>query len=183
MDSRENALLIDALNRMLAKEHACAIRYATHAALVTGPHVDPVSKRLQEIAADETAHAARLRKRIRALGVGIVMDDFGTGYSCLSYFRQFPFDKIKIDRSFVHDMLDDYHARSIVEAVISLGRGLGLKVVAEGVETDAQLAMLQAQGCSQVQGFLLSRPGPIERFVGPVLAPEAERDEQALRMG
>ena len=68
METREKAGLIDALNRMLAKEHACAIRYATHAALITGPHVDPVSTRLREIAADEIVHAANLRRRIRALG-------------------------------------------------------------------------------------------------------------------
>lgn len=68
METHDDSSLIDTLNRMLAKEHACAIRYATHAALITGPHVDPVSKRLQEIAADEILHAAKLRKRIRTLG-------------------------------------------------------------------------------------------------------------------
>ncbi len=68
METHDDSSLIDTLNRMLAKEHACAIRYATHAALITGPHVDPVSKRLQEIASDEIVHAAKLRKRIRALG-------------------------------------------------------------------------------------------------------------------
>lgn len=123
----------------------------------------------------DTARALTQLEAIRALGVKIVMDDFGTGYSCLSYFRQFPFDKIKIDRSFVHDMLEDTHARSIVEAVISLGRGLGLQVVAEGVETEAQLTMLQQQGCGQVQGYFLSRPGPIAQFVGPALREEGSR--------
>ena len=110
-----------------------------------------------------------LLNRIRALGVRIVLDDFGTGYSSLSYFRQFPFDKVKIDRSFVADMLTNSHARSIVEAVISLGRGLDLQVVAEGVETMDQLALLQEQGCAQAQGYLISRPMPISYFVGSAL--------------
>jgi diguanylate cyclase (GGDEF)-like protein/PAS domain S-box-containing protein len=110
-----------------------------------------------------------LLSRIRALGVQIVLDDFGTGYSSLSYFRQFPFDKVKIDRSFIAEMLDSTHARSIVEAIISLGRGLNLKVVAEGVETQEQLALLQAQGCTQAQGYYISRPQPIGHFKGSVL--------------
>ena len=114
-------------------------------------------------------------ERIRATGVQIVMDDFGTGYSSLSYFRQFPFDKVKIDRSFIQDMLHNNHARSIVEAIISLGRGLNLKVVAEGVETAEQLAELQIQGCSQAQGYYISRPLPIGQFEGSVLrGPSAE---------
>ncbi|RJF91321.1 EAL domain-containing protein [Sphingomonas cavernae] len=106
-------------------------------------------------------------ERIRATGVQIAMDDFGTGYSSLSYFRQFPFDKVKIDRSFIKDMLHNSHARSIVEAIISLGRGLNLQIVAEGVETAEQLAQLQ--GCSQVQGYYLSPPLPIGQFAGSVL--------------
>jgi diguanylate cyclase (GGDEF)-like protein/PAS domain S-box-containing protein len=110
-----------------------------------------------------------LLNRIRDLGVQIVLDDFGTGYSSLSYFRQFPFDKVKIDRSFIAEMLDNSHARSIVEAVISLGRGLDLQVVAEGVETKEQLAALREQGCSQAQGYYISRPMPIAHFVGSVL--------------
>lgn len=108
-----------------------------------------------------------LLNRIRDLGVQIVLDDFGTGYSSLSYFRQFPFDKVKIDRSFIAEMLQNTHARSI--AVISLGRGLDLQVVAEGVETEEQLAALRFQGCSQAQGYHISRPMPISHFLGSVL--------------
>jgi predicted signal transduction protein with EAL and GGDEF domain len=107
--------------------------------------------------------------RIRALGIQIVIDDFGTGFSSLSHFRQFPFDKIKIDRSFVAEMLENCHARSIVEAVISLGRDLNLQVVAEGVETGEQLALLQAQGCTQAQGHYFSRAMPIGQIMGSVL--------------
>ncbi len=111
--------------------------------------------------------------RLRETGVQIAMDDFGTGYSSLSYFRQFPFDKVKIDRSFIADMLHNGHARSIVEAIISLGRGLNLEVVAEGVETEEQLDQLRRQGCTQVQGYLISEPRPIGQFAGSVLADPA----------
>ena len=117
----------------------------------------------------DPAAALILLERIRATGVKIVLDDFGTGYSSLSYFRQFPFDKIKIDRSFVAEMLDSKRALSIVQAVISLAHGLDLQVVAEGVETEAQLALLSEKGCTQAQGYLLGRPMPIDHFIGSVL--------------
>lgn len=122
-----------------------------------------------------------LLNRIRDLGVQIVLDDFGTGYSSLSYFRQFPFDKVKIDRSFIAEMLENTHARSIVEAVISLGRGLDLQVVAEGVETEEQLAALRLQGCSQAQGYHISRPMPISHFLGSVLRHRPHGDSPDTR--
>ena len=118
----------------------------------------------------DPAAALALLNEIRATGVKIVLDDFGTGYSSLSYFRQFPFDKIKIDQSFVADMLDNKRALSIVQAVISLGNGLDVEVVAEGVETDRQLKMLADLGCSQAQGYLFGAAMPIATFVGTVLA-------------
>lgn len=95
---------------------------------------------------------------LKELGVKIAMDDFGTGYSSLSYLRRFPFDKIKIDRSFIADMGHDDHADSIISAVISLGRALGMKSNAEGVETIEQANLLRAQGCEEVQGFYFGRP-------------------------
>ena len=101
---------------------------------------------------------------LKALGVQISMDDFGTGYASLSYFRMFPFDKVKIDRSFVQDMMNNPQARAIIRSVIGLGQGLGMPVIAEGVETDEQLEALRAEGCNQVQGYLISRPGPIANF-------------------
>jgi diguanylate cyclase (GGDEF)-like protein/PAS domain S-box-containing protein len=116
--------------------------------------------------------------RIRALGVQIVLDDFGTGYSSLSYFRQFPFDKVKIDRTFIADMLENSQASSIVQAVISLGRGLNLQVVAEGVETHQQLAALTKQGCTHVQGYLFGRPMPINSFLGSVLRDHRQKFAQ-----
>ncbi len=97
-------------------------------------------------------------ERLRALGVGITLDDFGTGYSSLSYLRLFPFTKLKIDRSFVSPATADRAASCIISAMIDLGRTLGMRVNAEGVETQAQLRLLQAAGCDEVQGFLLARP-------------------------
>jgi diguanylate cyclase (GGDEF)-like protein/PAS domain S-box-containing protein len=108
-------------------------------------------------------------RRLKALGVQISMDDFGTGYSSLSYFRMFPFDKVKIDQSFVQDMIANPQSRAIIRSVIGLGRGLGVPVVAEGVETQEQLDALRAEGCDQVQGFLIARPNPIGYFDAVVL--------------
>jgi diguanylate cyclase (GGDEF)-like protein/PAS domain S-box-containing protein len=97
---------------------------------------------------------------LRALGVRISMDDFGTGYSSLSYLRSFPFDKIKIDRSFVKDLAANRGAQAIIRSIVSLGRGLGVTITAEGVETEAELRCLRAEGCPEGQGFLFSRPRP-----------------------
>ncbi len=102
----------------------------------------------------------RTLHELRRLGVRIAMDDFGTGYSSLSYLRSFPFDKIKIDKSFVADMSSREDSRAIVNAVIGLGRSLGMSTAAEGVETEAQLDIVRDQGCTEVQGFLLSPPLP-----------------------
>jgi EAL domain-containing protein (putative c-di-GMP-specific phosphodiesterase class I) len=103
-------------------------------------------------------------RRIKALGVHIAMDDFGTGYSSLSNLRAFPFDKIKIDGSFIKSVNINAQAATIVRAVLGLGRGLGLPVLAEGVETPAELAFLQSELCNEVQGYLVGRPAAIETF-------------------
>ena len=97
---------------------------------------------------------------LKMLGVRVSMDDFGTGYSSLSYLRSFPFDKIKIDQSFVRDLCAANGTEFIVRAVIGLGSSLGMTTTAEGVETEAQLAKLRAEGCDEVQGYLFSRPVP-----------------------
>jgi diguanylate cyclase (GGDEF)-like protein/PAS domain S-box-containing protein len=122
-------------------------------------------------------------RRLKALGVKISMDDFGTGYSSLSYFRLFPFDKVKIDQSFIREMIESPEARAIVRSVIGLGRGLGLSVVAEGVETNAQLEALIAEGCDQVQGYLISRPGPIEQFDRVVIDRDGRADKSSAAAG
>jgi len=96
--------------------------------------------------------------RLRAIGVRISMDDFGTGYSSLSYLQKFPFDKIKIDQSFIRGMGDNPECGAIVRAVAGLGASLGMKTTAEGVETAEQLAAIRAEGCCEVQGYLTGRP-------------------------
>jgi diguanylate cyclase (GGDEF)-like protein len=113
-----------------------------------------------DVAVFETLHA------LRALGVRIAMDDFGTGYSSLSYLRRFPFDKIKIDQSFVKGMQDNPDCRTIVRAVIGLGKALGMAVNAEGVETAEQLTTLRAEGCGEIQGYLFSKPRPVADVAG-----------------
>ena len=90
----------------------------------------------------------------------LALDDFGTGYSSLAYLRRFPFDKLKIDRSFVHSIERAADAAAIVHAVVSLGRGLGMKVTAEGVETAEQHLFLRAAGIHSMQGYRFGRPGP-----------------------
>ena len=102
---------------------------------------------------------------LRALGVRISMDDFGTGYSSLSYLRSFPFDKIKIDQSFVRDLSANRDAQAIVSSIINLGMGLGVTITAEGVETEEELACLRHEGCHEGQGFLFSRARPNEEIV------------------
>ena len=97
---------------------------------------------------------------LKTLGITLAIDDFGTGYSSLSYLKKFPIDRLKIDRSFVTDLTENESDAAIVSAIIQMGQGLGLKVIAEGVETGAQLRFLFEQGCDQVQGFFLSHPLP-----------------------
>ncbi|WP_149540807.1 EAL domain-containing protein [Siccirubricoccus phaeus] len=106
----------------------------------------------------DTDHSFGTLRALKALGVRISMDDFGTGYSSLSHLRRFPFDKIKIDRSFVADLGENADSAAIVGAVIVLGKSLGMLTTVEGVETAGQLAHVRARGCDQVQGFLVGRP-------------------------
>jgi predicted signal transduction protein with EAL and GGDEF domain len=108
---------------------------------------------------ESEATLATLHK-LRDFGVRISMDDFGTGYSSLSYLRSFPFDKIKIDRSFVHELASRGDSMAIVRAVTGLGKSLGISTTAEGVETKEQLALLRLEGCTEVQGYLFGQPRP-----------------------
>jgi len=111
---------------------------------------------------------------LRALGVRISMDDFGTGYSSLSYLRSFPFDKIKIDQSFVRDLASNRGAQAIVRAIVSLGLGLGVTITAEGVETEEELACLRAEGCHEGQGFLFSSARPHSIIMALLKAQQGE---------
>ena len=123
--------------------------------------------------ADSEANLAILR-RIRDLGVRIALDDFGTGYSSMSYLRQFPFSRLKIDRSFVREIGDSPESLAIVRAIIGLGTSLGIDTTAEGVETVAQLEALQSEQCGELQGFLFSPPVASES-VGDIIAAFYER--------
>jgi len=109
-----------------------------------------------------------LLRRLKALGVRISMDDFGSGYSSLSYLQAFPFDKIKIDRAFVMNLGRNPQSAAIVRAVIGLGHGLEMSIVAEGVETQEQLAFLADFGCDAVQGYFLGKPAPIGQYAALV---------------
>jgi EAL domain-containing protein (putative c-di-GMP-specific phosphodiesterase class I) len=104
-------------------------------------------------------------RELRRLGVGLGLDDFGTGFSSLSYLKQFPFTKLKIDRSFVHDVIEDSEAAAIVEAIIDLGHNLDLKIIAEGIETIQQLSFLRAKNCTEGQGYLFSQPIAAEDII------------------
>ena len=106
---------------------------------------------------DRTTHILR---QLKAIGVSIAMDDFGTGYSSLSTLRAFPFDKIKLDRSFMYELDGGPQSSAIIRAVLALGESLEIPVLAEGVETMEQLTFLREQGCTEAQGYLLGRPQP-----------------------
>ena len=113
---------------------------------------------------DTDANLATLHQ-LRKLGVHISMDDFGTGYSSLSYLRSFPFDKIKIDQSFVRELTERPDCMAIVRAVAGLGTSLGITTTAEGVETQEQFDRLCAEGCTEMQGYLFSPPRPASEAV------------------
>jgi EAL domain-containing protein (putative c-di-GMP-specific phosphodiesterase class I) len=119
---------------------------------------------------------------LKSLGVHIAIDDFGTGYSSLSYLRTFPIDILKIDRTFVQDIRSGEEDNGIAGAVISLARGMGMRVVAEGVETDEQLESLRSRGCDEFQGFLFSRALPvpeIESLLATHVPPSPRRARSA----
>ena len=117
---------------------------------------------------DDFSRAVSILRRIKALGVRIALDDFGKGYSSLSYLRAFPFDKIKIDRSFVTDLVSNHQSVAIIHAVIGLGRSLNIPILAEGVETKAQLDILEEEGCNEIQGYLTGKPLDIADYADAV---------------
>ncbi|MFP6562806.1 putative bifunctional diguanylate cyclase/phosphodiesterase [Paraburkholderia sp. B3] len=107
----------------------------------------------------------KVLQEIKSLGVSVALDDFGTGYSSLDTLRSFPFDKIKLDQSFVRETESNRQTTAIIRAVLALGKSLGIPVLAEGIETRDQLALLAGEGCDEVQGFLLGRPAPLSQIV------------------
>ena len=110
-------------------------------------------------------HVQAMLKNLRALGVRTALDDFGTGYSSLSYLRRFPFDKIKIDKSFIDDVAARDESLAIIRAIVALAEALGMSTTAEGVESTDQVAKLRDAGCTQIQGYVFSPPRPAHDII------------------
>ncbi len=122
----------------------------------------------ESVLIDDFSRVSAMLRQLKALGVRVAMDDFGTGYSSLSYLHSFPFDKIKIDASFVSSLHSNPSSEPVIRAIVGLGGGLGVPLIAEGVETEGQLAFLRAAGCQEAQGFLIGPPQPIEAYAAVV---------------
>ena len=114
---------------------------------------------------DGSDHAHEMLKNLRTLGVRTSLDDFGTGYSSLSYLRRFPFDKIKIDKSFIDEVVVGEESVAIIRAIVALADALGMSTTAEGVEFSDQVAKLREAGCTQIQGYVFSRPRPASEII------------------
>jgi diguanylate cyclase (GGDEF)-like protein/PAS domain S-box-containing protein len=146
---------------------AVQLKDASLSALLTGLlsayQIEPACIELElteSFLMDNTNATVNTLERLKATGVSLAIDDFGTGYSSLNYLHQFPIDKLKIDQSFVRDVVDDPADLAITKAIAGLGHTLGLRVVAEGVETEAEAALLREAGCDELQGFLFAHPMP-----------------------
>jgi len=125
----------------------------------------------------------RILSDLKKLGVNIAMDDFGTGYSSLSYLQSFSFDKIKIDRSFVADLECNEQNAGIVRAVMSMGKSLHMRVVAEGVESGAQAGILRGLQCDELQGFYFAKPMPGDAVAAFIAERSATRRASLQRVG
>jgi diguanylate cyclase len=130
---------------------------------------------------DDFSRTVSMLRRLKAMGVRIAMDDFGTGYSSLSYLQSFPFDKIKIDQTFIANLKQNPQSATIVRAVIGLGRGLDVPIIAEGVETSEQLEFLAGANCDQIQGYIVGKPQPIAYYADVVYGSEGTRERLQLR--
>ena len=113
---------------------------------------------------DDPDDAKARLEELRALGVQLALDDFGTGYSSLAYLQQLPFDKLKIDRGFVAALDQSANTGVIIQAIVALGRALGMSVLIEGVETEEQRVLLRLAGCNEMQGYLFAKPAPREEI-------------------
>jgi diguanylate cyclase (GGDEF)-like protein len=138
------------------------VRTAVQALSDTGLPANRLELEITEsVLLEATSTTIATLHELKQLGLHIALDDFGTGYSSLSYLSSFPFDKIKIDKSFVRDASSRDEASAVVELIVDLGRKLGIRITAEGVETEAQMSWLEEMGCTQVQGFLFAKPRPV----------------------
>ena len=141
------------------------VRLVHEILIETGLSADRLELEITEgVLIDDFSRAVSILRRLKSLGVRIALDDFGTGYSSMSYLQAFPFDMIKIDRSFISNLERSAQSKAILRGVIGLARGLELPVTAEGVETQAQLDVLCRAGCDFVQGYLIGRPASIDRY-------------------
>ena len=159
-----------AVNVSVAQFHSRSLVFDVTAALAAS-NLRPSRLQLEiteSIILYNTASVIETLQQLRAIGVKIVMDDFGTGYSSLSYLTKFTFDKVKIDQSFIREIAGQSDSLAVVRAITSLCSDLNIATTAEGVETDAQLQRLKKEGCTEVQGFLLGRPRPVDS-VAPLL--------------
>jgi EAL domain-containing protein (putative c-di-GMP-specific phosphodiesterase class I) len=118
----------------------------------------------ERVGSDDPLAAIAMMNQLHAAGVRMSIDDFGTGYSSLNYLKQFRVYKLKIDQSFVRDLIEDADDRAIVSAIIHLAESLGLRTIAEGVETESQMQYLRAEGCDEIQGYLFGRPMAAQQF-------------------
>ena len=143
-------------------------RFADHVQHVLRSHsIEPGRLELEiteSLFIDDALGAFERLQALRRLGVRIALDDFGTGYSSLAYLRRFPFDTLKIDRAFISELLVQGDAQAIVRTITQLAGALGMRTIAEGVENEAQLAVVSQTGCDEAQGFLISRPCPAPTF-------------------
>jgi EAL domain-containing protein (putative c-di-GMP-specific phosphodiesterase class I) len=140
---------------------------ATVQSILTETGLDPAALELEiteSAIMQESEKAIAMLQAMREMGIRITMDDFGTGYSSLSYLKRFPISSLKIDRSFIAEVLSDADDAEISRAIIAMAHGMKLKVVAEGVETAEQLEFLRREGCDEAQGYYFARPMPAEEF-------------------
>ena len=161
-------LVLQSLSVNVSSIQFCTGRFPEQirALLEKHPHLDSrlVLEITESVFMDGYGHAGQVLELLRKQGVAIAIDDFGTGYSSLSYLKRFPVDEIKIDRSFVGDVTSDPEDAALCEAIIAMAHHLGLKVVAEGIETEDQRRFLHESGCDLAQGYLLGRPMPAAEF-------------------
>lgn len=144
------------------KHFLITLRDALHASGLKPSHLE--LELTESVFIEDADQALQVLKAIRQTGVRLALDDFGTGFSSLSYLRSFPFDTLKIDQTFVAELLSKEHSLSIVRMITELAATLGMRTISEGIETEAQLQAVRAAGCHEIQGYLVSRPRSLEDF-------------------